>query len=85
MVNGMILLSYIKNAFMRIFGIVLIVIGILMFVFNGCNYQTEKRVVDIGPVKIDKTENHNIGWPVYAGGIAVIAGIVVLVAGKRKD
>ncbi len=70
---------------MRIAGIVLIVVGILMFVFNGFNYQTEKRVADIGPVKIDKTENHSIGWPVYAGGIAVIAGIVVLVAGKGKD
>ena len=70
---------------MRIFGIGLIVVGVLMFVFNGFNYQTEKRVADIGPLKIDKTENHSIGWPVYAGGIAVIAGIVVLVAGKGKE
>ena len=70
---------------MRIFGIGLIFVGVLMFVFNGFNYQTEKRVADIGPLKIDKTENHSIGWPVYAGGIAVIAGIVVLVAGKGKE
>ena len=70
---------------MRVLGIVLIVVGLLMFVFNGFNYQTEKRVADIGPVKINKTENHRIGWPVYAGGIAVLAGIVVLVAGSRKS
>ena len=70
---------------MRVLGIVLIVVGLLMFVFNGFNYQTEKRVADIGPVKINKTENHSIGWPVYAGGIAVLAGIVVLVAGSRKS
>ena len=69
---------------MRILGIVLIVVGILMFVFNGFNYQTEKRVADIGPVKINKTENHSIGWPVYAGGLAVLAGIVVLVTAKKK-
>ncbi len=69
---------------MRTFGIILIVAGIMMFVFNGFNYQTEKRVADIGPVKIDKTENHYIGWPIYAGGVALLAGIAVLVAGKKK-
>lgn len=70
---------------MRILGIVLIVVGILMFVFNGFNYQTEKKVVDIGPVEVNKKENKHIGWPIYAGGIAVVAGIVVLVAGAKAD
>jgi len=69
---------------MRIFGIVLIVVGILMFVFSSINFQTEKTVLDIGPIKVDKKENHSIGWPAYAGGIAVIAGIVLIVAGKPK-
>jgi hypothetical protein len=55
-----------------------------MFVFNGFNFQTEKRVVDIGPIKVDKAENHNIGWPAYAGGLAIIAGIVVLVTNRKR-
>ena len=55
-----------------------------MFLFNGFNYVTEKRVVDIGPLKIDKQENHYFGWPAYAGGIALVAGIVLVVAGKKK-
>ncbi len=70
---------------MRVFGIVLIVLGILMFAFNGFNYTTEKRVADIGPLKIDKQENHSIGWPVYAGGFAVLAGVVVLVTSRKKE
>jgi len=69
---------------MRIFGIVLIIVGILMFVFNGFNFQTEKTVVDAGPIKIDKKENNHVGWPAYAGGIAILAGVVVLVAGAKK-
>ena len=69
---------------MRIIGIVLIVIGILMFAFTGFNYQTKKRVVDVGPIQIDKKENHNVGWPVYTGGIAILAGIVVLATGKKN-
>lgn len=70
---------------MRVFGIILIVAGILMFLFNGFNYKTEKRVADIGPIKIDKTENHTIGWPVYAGAVTLIAGIAVLLVGGKKQ
>lgn len=70
---------------MRIFGIVLIVAGILMFVFTGFNFQTEKKVADIGPIQIDKKENKHVGWPTYAGGIAVLAGIIVLVTSKKRD
>jgi uncharacterized membrane protein HdeD (DUF308 family) len=74
----------VEKQYMRIVGIVLIVLGVLMFVFNGFNFQTEKRVVDIGPIKVDKAENHNIGWPAYAGGLAIIAGIVVLVTNRKR-
>ena len=69
---------------MRVAGIILIVVGILMFAFSGFNYQTEKKVVDLGPLKVDKTENHSIGWPMYAGGIAILAGIAVLVTAKKN-
>jgi len=69
---------------MRITGIILIVAGILMFVFNGINFQTEKKVADIGPIQIDKKENNRIGWPAYAGGIAVIAGIVIILTDRKK-
>ena len=70
---------------MRIIGIVLIVLGVLMFAFNSFNFQTEKTVVDVGPLKIDKKENHTVGWPAYAGGIAALAGIVLVVAARKKD
>ncbi len=69
---------------MKIFGIGLIVLGILMLVFRGFSFTQEKKVVDVGPVEINKKENKEIGWPVYAGGIAVVAGVVVLVAGGKK-
>ena len=69
---------------MRVFGITLIILGIVMFLFNGFNYQTEKHVADIGPIEIDKKETRHVGWPVYAGGVTLLAGIVVLVAGGKK-
>jgi len=70
---------------MKILAIILIVIGILMFVFGNVTFTHKEKVVDAGPVEINKKEKHTIAWPNYAGGVMVLAGVVVLLAaGKRK-
>jgi len=70
---------------MRILGIVLVVVGILMFVFKGINFKTEKTVLDVGPLKVDKKENNRVAWPEYAGGILIIAGIVCIIIPAKKS
>jgi len=69
---------------MKIFGIVLIVGGILMLIFRNISFTKEEKVVDLGPVEINKTEKKTVDWPNYAGGIAVAAGVVVLVIASKK-
>ena len=69
---------------MKVLGSILIVAGILMFVFGNVSFTTEKKVVEIGPVEINKKEKKTIAWPNYAGAIAVLAGVVILVAGYKK-
>jgi uncharacterized membrane protein YdcZ (DUF606 family) len=69
---------------MKILGIVLIVVGIAMFFVPGVSFKTKKNVIDMGPVQINSTEKHDLNWPDYAGGIAVIAGVVLLLANKKK-
>ena len=63
-------------------GISLIVLGILMFAYTGINFITKKRVVDIGPIKIDKEENHPIQWSPIVGVILIVGGIGLVVKGK---
>lgn len=70
---------------MKVLGIVLIIAGIAMIIFRGFTVQTEKKVVDIGPVEINKKENKWIGWPTYAGGLVAIGGVILLLAGRKKD
>jgi uncharacterized membrane protein YidH (DUF202 family) len=69
---------------MRTLGIVIIVIGILMIVFTSINFQTKKKVMDIGSMQINKKENHRVRWPVYAGVAVCIAGIAVLLVNKKS-
>ena len=69
---------------MRVFGIILTIIGIAMLVFNSINFTTKEKVVDLGPLEVNKEKEHSVGWPVYAGGIVLVAGIALIVAGRKK-
>jgi len=70
---------------MKTAGWILIVIGIVMIVIRGFNVPVKKNVVDVGPVEINKTENHWIGWPTYAGGALAVIGIIMVAAGNKKN
>ena len=63
---------------------ILIVIGIAMIIIRGVSVPTQKKVVDIGSLEIRKSENKWIGWPTYAGALVAAAGVVLVVAGKKK-
>ena len=69
---------------MKALGIILIVLGIAMFFIPGISVQTEESLVDIGPIEVSQTKDHELTWPNYAGGISVVAGIVILIAGRKK-
>jgi uncharacterized membrane protein len=69
---------------MRIVGIILIAAGILMLVFRGFNFTQEKKVMDIGPIALNKKENKTVSWPIYAGVIALVGGIACVVFDNKK-
>jgi len=70
---------------MKTLGIVLLIAGIAMIVIRGFSVQTEKKVVDLGPVEINKKENKWIGWPTYAGGLVAVVGLVLVISGNKKN
>ncbi|HLO37915.1 MAG TPA: hypothetical protein VK173_05480 [Lacibacter sp.] len=69
---------------MKIFGIILIAVGILMLVLKGFNYTQEKKVVDIGPLEINAKEKKTVAWPTYAGVIALVAGVALVALDRKK-
>lgn len=69
---------------MKILGIVLIAGGILMLIFRGFSFTQEKNIIDAGPIELNSKEKKNVSWPMYAGGIAVAAGVMVLLASRKK-
>jgi len=69
---------------MKVLGFFLIVIGIVMILIRGFNVPVKTNVVNIGPIEISKTQHKWIGWPTYAGGLMVIAGVLLILTDKKK-
>jgi hypothetical protein len=68
----------------KLVGIVLIVLGALALAYGGFTYTTKEKVVDIGPIEATAEKKHSVPLPPILGGVAVAAGIVLIVAGGRK-
>jgi hypothetical protein len=64
-------------------GIVLVVLGIAGLIFENVKFTETKKVVDFGPIQVTKEEQHNVPIPTIAGIVAVIAGLGIIVAGRR--
>jgi hypothetical protein len=68
----------------QVAGLILIVLGIISFAYQGINYTTHKKIVDIGPIQASTTEHKTIPLPPILGGLALVGGIVLLVAGRKE-
>jgi hypothetical protein len=66
-------------------GIALIAIGIVSLAYQGITYTTREKVLDIGPIHATRDEDHTIPLPPIIGIVALVGGVVVLVAGQRKQ
>ena len=69
---------------MKNLGLALIGLGIIMMVFTGFNYVTRENVVSLGDVQINANENHPVQWSPIAGGILLVAGVVVFLSNKKR-
>jgi hypothetical protein len=62
-------------------GVALLAVGAFILI-RGPNVTTRRDVLEVGDVKITADQRQAI--PPWAGGVAVAAGIALVVAGARK-
>ena len=65
-------------------GILLIVLGVLAFTYQGINYTRQKKVLDVGSVHVTTQMHEQISLPPIIGGLALVGGVVLLVAGASN-
>jgi uncharacterized membrane protein len=66
-------------------GILLIVLGGLALAYQGFNYTKQEKVLDIGPIHATAEEQKHVSIPPLLGGLALVGGIVLVIAGSRKN
>jgi len=74
-----------RSRLMKIVGIILIVLGILALVYQGVQYTSREKILEIGSLKVSADTKKNIPLPPIVGGIALVAGIVLVVMDRRKS
>lgn len=69
---------------MRILGIVLIVLGAVGLAYGGITYTRRRDTVRLGPVSATLRQKETIPISPVLGGIAIAAGIGLLLVGSRR-
>jgi hypothetical protein len=70
---------------MRIAGVVLVIIGIVALVWGGVFWTDRDTVIDAGPLEVSTEQREGVAVPPIVGGIALVAGIVLLVLPARRS
>jgi hypothetical protein len=67
-----------------IIGIILILLGIAAFVYPKITYTDREKVIDLGPVQATAQTKKTVPISPWAGGIAIVSGLVLILAGGRR-
>jgi uncharacterized membrane protein len=66
-------------------GIALIVLGIVAFAYQGINYTSREKIIDIGPIQATADTQKTIPLSPLLGGLVLAGGIVLVVVGAKKS
>lgn len=65
-----------------IFGVVLIVLGAVVLAMGGFGYTKEREEVEVGPLEVAAERRGFV--PPAAGIVAIVVGLGLVIAGRRK-
>jgi hypothetical protein len=65
-----------------IIGVVLVIAGVIVLAMRGFSYTKDRDAVKVGPLEVAAEQKGFV--PPIVGGIAIVAGLVLVVAGRRK-
>lgn len=68
----------------KVLGLILIVLGILSFAYEGISFTTRKKIVDLGPIHASKDEKHTLPIPPILGGLLLVGGVILVLSDSRS-
>ena len=65
-------------------GIVIAILGVVMFIYTGFSYVTTEKVIDFGPMEMSMEQSHPVQWSPIIGVILLVGGIVIIAIDRKK-
>jgi len=69
---------------MKIFGFILVILGLLALVYGGISYNRQRTVLDVGSFRATATEQKNVPLSPIVGGIVLLSGILLFVIPRKR-
>lgn len=64
-------------------GILLIIVGILVFTYQGFTYTQHEKVAQFGDLKVTADTQKTVYFPPILGGLFFVGGIVLVIVGRK--
>ena len=65
-------------------GIILIVLAVIAFSYQGITYTKREKVIDIGPLQATTERKETIPLPPVLGAAALIGGVALVLVGSKR-
>jgi drug/metabolite transporter (DMT)-like permease len=68
----------------KIFGVMLAVVGLIILVYGGISYNRQRTITDLGPIKATATEQHDVPVSPILGGLVLLGGLMLVVVPRKR-
>jgi uncharacterized membrane protein HdeD (DUF308 family) len=65
-------------------GVILLIAGLAGLAWPVISYTKTEKVVDLGPIEVTAEREKHLPVPPIVGGLAAVAGIIIIVTSSRK-
>jgi uncharacterized membrane protein len=65
-------------------GIILIILAVIAFSFQGITYTKREKVLEIGPIEATAEKKETIPLPPVLGAVALIGGVALVFVGSKR-
>lgn len=64
-------------------GILLIVLGVATFAYQGFSYTKQEKLAQIGNVEVTANTEKKVYFPPLLGGLSLVAGVALVIFTRR--
>lgn len=68
----------------KVVGLLLTIVGVIVLLWGGVFWTDRDTIVDAGDIELTTENREGVAVPPILGGVAVVAGILLLVLPQRR-